>query len=80
MEVVQGLLEQALPEGPGHKSLYNVYRVDDSVGLARFRLESGTTYHGYPVSASEVPPDILKRLVEEGKLKLTEYQRMLKGA
>lgn len=75
-ETGQKLLDTAYSSSK-NKQLYNIYEGK----LIKFQPEGDTGWHPYEVTnpAKEVPTDILRQLLKDGKITKVEYNKLLKN-
>lgn len=76
---MEAILRRAIPDGPGHKKLYALFEKPGAFGIARFALEQGNTYHGYPLARPrEVPAWVADEFIKRGWTTLIELRRLLR--
>lgn len=66
----------------GYKSGKQVYNITDKGIVVKFQPDNSPNngYHAYKVSSPrDIPPKVLKQMLDDGKISKSEYNRLRKG-
>ena len=73
-EIGQKLLDSGYKNG---KQFFNI--MDDGT-IVKFQPDNSGGYHAYEVSKPrDIPGDVLKKFLNDGKITKTEYNKLIKG-
>ena len=73
-EVGQKLLET------GYKNGKQIYNIMENGTIVKFQPDNSDGYHAYEVSKPrDIPGDILKKFLLDGKITKAEYNKLIKG-
>lgn len=66
----------------GYKSGKQVYNITDEGVVVKFQPDNSPNngYHAYKVSSPrDIPPKVLKQMLDDGKISRVEYNKIIKG-
>ena len=72
--VAQDVLNKSI-QGGTKKQKYSYHEGK----LYEFQPDAQGGWHGYPIKGTEAPPDVLKKLKENGQVTSAEYKKLVKG-
>ena len=64
----------------GYKNGKQIFNIMDDGRVVKFQPDNSGSYHSYEVSKPrDIPTNVLKKMLNDGKISKTEYNKIIKG-